>query len=121
MALFSTDNIGICSKRYENVCNSISRIETRGRISEKAVKGRWNRMKIKDMDTGHIFEYGSNRHHALRISEDGRCLYFEHLQNGDGSIGGGYRFVDEDTEQIPKDIKSEYGADSYFNIGGFRK
>lgn len=78
-------------------------------------------MTIKDMDTGHIFEYGSNRHHALRISEDGRCLYFEHLQNGDGSIGGGYRFVDDDTEQIPKDIKSEYGADSYFNIGGFRK
>ena len=78
-------------------------------------------MKIKDLTTGQVFEYGSNRHHALRISDDGRTLSFEHLQNGDGSRYGDYRFVDDDEEKIPSEIEDEYGADSYFNIGGFGK
>ena len=42
-------------------------------------------MKIRDNETGEVFEYGTNIHHALRISENGGCLTFENLQNGDGS------------------------------------
>lgn len=40
-------------------------------------------MKIRDNQTGKVFEYGADRHHALRISENGGCLLFENLQNGD--------------------------------------
>lgn len=78
-------------------------------------------MKIKDLTTGQIFEYGSNHHHALRISGDGRTLSFEHLQNGDDSEYGDYRFIDDCEEVIPSETECScrYGADSYFNIGGF--
>lgn len=78
-------------------------------------------MKIKDLTTGQIFEYGSNRHHALRISGDGRTLSFENLQNGDGSLFGDYRFIDDSEEVIPSESECscKHGADSYFNIGGF--
>ena len=56
-------------------------------------------MKIRDNETGEIFEYGTNRHHALMISANGGCLTFENLQNGDGSLksgDGGYSFVLDD-------------------------
>lgn len=76
-------------------------------------------MKIKDLTTGQIFEYGSNRHHALRISADGRTLSFENLQNGDGSKYGEYRFIDDNEEKTPDEIESEYSGECYFNIGGF--
>lgn len=76
-------------------------------------------MKIKDLYDGRVFEYGSDHHHALVLSEDGRCLYFKHLQNGDGSLGD-YRFVDDHEEVIPSD-KKNWEWDSYFNIGGFAK
>lgn len=78
-------------------------------------------MKIKDLTTGRIFEYGSDRHHSLRISADGRTLSFENLQNGDGSAYGDYRFIDDCEEDIPEKTECfiKYGADSYFNIGGF--
>lgn len=78
-------------------------------------------MEIKDLATGKVFEYGTDKHHSLRISEDGRSLYFEHLQNGDGSRFGDYRFVDDTEEKIPAetDTYKEFGAESYFNIGGF--
>ena len=74
-------------------------------------------MKIKDLTTGKIFEYGSNHHHALCISEDGRSLHFENLQNGDGSRFGDYRFVDDTEEKIPSE--TDHIVDCYFNIGGF--
>lgn len=78
-------------------------------------------MKIKDLTTGQIFEYGSDRHHSLKISGDGRTLSFEHLQNGDGSRYGDYRFVDDYEEVIPSESECScrHGADSYFDIGGF--
>ena len=77
-------------------------------------------MKIKDLTNGEVFEYGSNHHHALRISADGKCLYFEHMQNGDGSLGE-YRFVDDYEEKIPDETETvkRYGPYCYFNIGGF--
>lgn len=82
-------------------------------------------MKIRDNETGEIFEYGTNIHHALRISENGGCLTFENLQNGDGSLksgDGGYSFVlnDGKTPEESSSPDSMYGA-TYANIGGFHE
>lgn len=76
-------------------------------------------MWIKDLLTGDVREYGTNCHDSLRISDDGRTLSYENLQNGDGSMGD-YRFVTEHGV-IPQEDKEylKYGADAYFNIGGF--
>lgn len=81
-----------------------------------------DKLYIKDMQTGKVFEYGSNHHHALRIDPDGRYISFEHLQNGDGSLYSGYRFCDKDGK-LPKEHEAalKYGASAYFNIGGFGK
>lgn len=82
-------------------------------------------MKIRDNETGEIFEYGTNIHHALRISKNGGCLTFENLQNGDGSLksgDGGYSFVlnDGKTPEESSSPDSMYGA-TYANIGGFHE
>lgn len=50
---------------------------------------------IKDLQSGRVFEYGKNCHDRLVISEDGRSLHYENLQNGDGSCCGDYRFYYE--------------------------
>jgi hypothetical protein len=77
-------------------------------------------IKIRDNETEEVFDYGTNRHHALRISENGSCLTFENLQNGDGSCGGGYSFVLDDgytpEESLSPDAMN--GA-TYANVGGF--
>ena len=77
-------------------------------------------MKIKDISDGRVFEYGLDRHDALRISDNGRSLSYENLQNGEGSTWGEYRFV-TDAEVVPSEDKDlvAHGADAYFNIGGF--
>lgn len=80
-------------------------------------------MKIRDNETGEVFEYGENIHHALRISENGGCLTFENLQNGDGSLqsgDGGYSFVLDDGK-TPKESNSPDAVNgaTYANIGGF--
>lgn len=82
-------------------------------------------IKIRDNETGEIFEYGTNIHHALRISKNGGCLTFENLQNGDGSSksgDGGYSFVlnDGKTPEESSSPDSMYGA-TYANIGGFHE
>lgn len=82
-------------------------------------------MKIRDNETGEVFEYGTNIHHALRISKNGGCLTFENLQNGDGSLksgDGGYSFVlnDGKTPEESSSPDSMYGA-TYANIGGFHE
>lgn len=53
------------------------------------------KLYIQDIISGRVFEYGKNCHDRLVISEDGRCLYYENLQNGDGSDVGNYRFYYE--------------------------
>lgn len=82
-------------------------------------------MKIRDNETGEVFEYGTNIHHALRISQNGGCLMFENLQNGDGSLNsgdGGYSFVLDDGKTPEESIFSpDSFLDSYANIGGFHK
>ena len=79
-------------------------------------------MYIKDMTNGKVRKYGADHHDSLRISNDGRTLSYEHLQNGDCSRYGGYRFCDEDG-MIPEEdeVLMMHGADAYFNIGGFDK
>ena len=53
-------------------------------------------MYIKDMTNGTVRRYGTNVHDSLQISDDGRTLSYENLQNGDGSRYGDYRFCDQD-------------------------
>ena len=78
-------------------------------------------MWIKDNETGTLHQYGQNQHDSLVISDDGKYLSYENLQNGDGSIGGGYSFVTDERGAIPKNDEDllAYGASAYFNIGGF--
>ena len=80
-------------------------------------------MKIRDNETGEVFEYGTNIHHALMISANGGCLTFENLQNGDGSLesgNGGYSFVLDDGK-TPEESTSPDAVNgaTYANIGGF--
>ena len=82
-------------------------------------------MKIRDNETGEVFEYGTNIHHSLRISENGGCLTFENLQNGDGSLkngDGGYSFVLDDGK-TPEESASPDAVNgaTYANIGGFHR
>ena len=73
-------------------------------------------MWIKDRQSGRVFKYGESQHDSLVISEDGRYLTYENLQNGDGSLFGAYVFTDENGN-IPNDIEAiEYGRD-YADIG----
>ena len=60
---------------------------------------------IKDLQSGRIFEYGKNCHDRLVISEDGRSLHYENLQNGDGSNGGDYRFFSLENKPIKEEKK----------------
>lgn len=75
-------------------------------------------MFIKDIETGKIKKYGADVHDALRISEDGKSLIYEHLQNGDGSMGG-YRFTD-DQGRVPEEREEvqKHGAPVYADIAG---
>lgn len=77
---------------------------------------------IRDNQNGNIHEYGTNCHDALHISSDGSCLHYENLQNGDGSMCGGYSFV-EDDGKIPSESETADAmhAMCYFNIGGFER
>ena len=77
-------------------------------------------MYIKDLQTGNVRLYGTNCHDSLRVSNDGKTLSYYNLQNGDGSAYGDYRFTDE-KGQTPEEDKemAQYGAENYFNIGGF--
>ena len=78
-------------------------------------------MYIKDLETGTVRKYGSDRHDSLRISDDGRVLSYYNLQNGDGSQWGDYRFCDDEGHTPEEDeTLVKYGADAYFNIGGWR-
>lgn len=82
-------------------------------------------MKIRDNETGEVFEYGTNIHHALRISENGGCLTFENLQNGDGSLksgDGGYSYVLDDGKTPEESISADaVNGATYANIGGFHR
>jgi len=76
---------------------------------------------IKNLLTGEVRQYGIDRHDSLRISDDGRALYYEHLQCGEDSQYGDYRFITDKEGMIPgeDEVLIKHGADAYFNIGGF--
>ena len=77
-------------------------------------------MKILDLQTGRIRDYGTNCHDALRIGKDGRALYYSNMQNGDGSQWGDYRFVmDDDKTPDESQTADALHCECYFNIGGF--
>lgn len=76
-------------------------------------------MFIKDLETGRVFKYGTDRHDSLRISGDGHYLEYRNLQNGEGSGEYGcYRFVVDEEGFIPEEdeVLVRHGADAYFDI-----
>lgn len=77
-------------------------------------------MKILDLQTGDVHEYGTDRHDSLFISQDGRTLCYHNLQNGDGSSVGDYRFVMDDNK-VPEESQTADAlhAQCIFNIGGW--
>ena len=77
-------------------------------------------MYITDTETGITRLYGADHHDSLVKSDDGRCLHYYNLQCGEGSMFGTYVFTDE-LGRIPKENIDllKYGAEDYFNIGGF--
>lgn len=79
-------------------------------------------MKILDTQTGDIQEYGADGHDSIRVSQDGRFLFYYNLQNGDGSAYGDYRFVCDDNK-VPSESETADArhANVYFNIGGWHK
>lgn len=77
-------------------------------------------MKILDLQTGEIHEYGTNGHDSLAVSQDGRTLSYYNLQCGDGSKFGDYRFVCDD-DKVPEESQTADAlhCEVYFNIGGW--
>ena len=76
-------------------------------------------MHIKDLETGRVFEYGTDRHDSIKISRDGCHLEYRNLQNGEGSGEYGcYRFVVDEDGCIPDEDEDlvKHGADAYFDI-----
>jgi hypothetical protein len=84
-------------------------------------------MYIKDTYTGNVRKYGADMHDSLRISNDGTCLTYHHLQCGDGSIEGdkehsGFLFCDDEGHTPEEDeVLCRNGADAFFNIGGWKE
>ena len=74
---------------------------------------------IKDLRTGKVRLYGTNSHDSLHISEDGTCLSYENLQNGDGSLYGEYRLCDNPEGLLPEENECvEARFMTYADIGG---
>lgn len=71
---------------------------------------------VKDNTTGKIHEYGTDKHDALVLQEDG-SLHYEHLQCGVGTMfpEEGFSFCDE-TGVVP-DL-GNMDEDGYIDIGG---
>lgn len=80
-------------------------------------------MYIKDLDSGRVRKYGTDRHDSLHMSPNGKYLTYYNLQCGESSECGSYRFCDKDG-LTPEEAAEKYNCiynetDSYFNIGGF--
>ena len=77
-------------------------------------------MKILDLQTGRVHEYGDSGHDSLYVSQDGTTLTYYNLQTGDGSKYGDYRFVCDDNK-IPAESQTADArhCEVYFNIGGW--
>lgn len=73
-----------------------------------------NDIYIKDSQSGRVHRLGTNCHDALRV--DGGAIYYENLQNGDGSRYGGYVFCDKDGDALDSKGAMNLGA-NYIGIG----
>lgn len=75
------------------------------------------RLFIKDNTTGHIHEYGTDKHDSLILQEDG-SLHYEHLQVCVGTKypEEGFSFCLEDGTIPEWDL--EYGVEPYIDIAG---
>lgn len=72
------------------------------------------KLYIQDINSGRVFEYGKNCHDKLLISEDGRCLTYYNLQDGDGSCVGDYRFYYEKPKiETEEDKRYAYDIDEW--------
>lgn len=69
---------------------------------------------IKDNSDGKVHEYGTNHHDCLVLNEDG-SIHYQNLQNGEGTLGGGYSFCTI-SGKPPEDTDGERIID----IGGER-
>ena len=76
-------------------------------------------MYIRDNITGRVWEYGTDKHDSLVISEDGKTLYYYNVHNGEGSRFGTYSIVTDERGLIPLHDESLGLETAYANIGGF--
>lgn len=72
---------------------------------------------IKDNTTGHIHEYGTDKHDSLILQEDG-SLHYEHMQSCVGTKypEEGFSFCLEDGTIPEWDL--EHGVEPYIDIAG---
>jgi len=72
------------------------------------------RLFVRDNTNGRVHEYGTDRHDALILQEDG-SLHYENLQNGCGTM-----FPDEGYSFCLKDGTVPTDSYPYIDIGGKR-
>ena len=75
------------------------------------------KLYLKDNQSGHIHEYGTNQHDSLVLQKDGSIHYYN-MQNSTGTKfpEEGYTFVLEDgTDPLTSE---DYRDEPYLNIGG---
>lgn len=58
---------------------------------------------LRDTTTGKIRRFGENHHDRLYLDAEGNIQY-TNLQNGDGTVGGGYEFVLDDKGHNAKNM-----------------
>ena len=75
---------------------------------------------LKDNSNGAVHEYGTNRHDALILQEDG-SLHYENMQNCTGTMfpDEGYSFCLKDgNDPLQSEEYLRFGIGAYLDIGG---
>lgn len=70
-------------------------------------------IRIRDNFDGHEHIFGEDGHDFLRVSDDGKCLYYENWQNGEDSQYGTYSFVGNG---IKDDCMCSYVENVYIEV-----
>ena len=76
---------------------------------------------IKNKRSGRVHRYGSDQHDSLVIEDDGQSIIYRNLQNGESSHEwSDYLICVDENGTLPKDeqLRKQYGAECYVNIGG---
>ena len=66
---------------------------------------------VKDTHSGRVHQVCTDRHDSLTLFDGG--LYYYNLQNGEGTMGGGYQFCTKDGNT---NFNNEE-HDNYYHIG----